>query len=242
MANHLDLEEQEQLDQLKHFWKQYGNPITWGLIVVLAAFTGWNVYQYWQRNQASQASAMYDEVERVLRANDPEKVDRAFGDMKDKFGSTAYAQQAGLLVAKSYYEAGKIDQAKAALSWVAEKSSDEGYQAIARLRLAAVLLESKAYDEALKQLSGTFPADFQALVADRKGDIFQLKGDKAQALAEYNKAYKGMDERTEYRRLVEIKLNALGVDPRDPGKGGAAGAAPSASASAAPTTSAEGKK
>jgi len=242
MANHLDLEEQEQLDQLKHFWKQYGNPITWGLIVVLAAFTGWNVYQYWQRNQASQASAMYDEVERVLRANDPQKVDRAFGDMKDKFGSTAYAQQAGLLVAKSYYEAGKIDQAKAALSWVAEKSSDEGYQAIARLRLAAVLLESKAFDEALKQLSGTFPADFQALVADRKGDIFQLKGDKAQALAEYNKAYKGMDERTEYRRLVEIKLNALGVDPRESGKGGAAGATPSASVSAAPTTSAEGKK
>jgi|APLak6261658528_1056013.scaffolds.fasta_scaffold25144_2 predicted negative regulator of RcsB-dependent stress response len=242
MANHLDLEEQEQLDQLKHFWKQYGNPITWGLIVVLAAFTGWNVYQYWQRNQASQASAMYDEVERVLRANDPEKVDRAFGDMKEKFGSTAYAQQAGLLVAKSYYEAGKVDQAKAALSWVAEKSSDEGYQAIARLRLAAVLLESKAFDEALKQLSGTFPADFQALVADRKGDIFQLKGDKAQALAEYNKAYKGMDERTEYRRLVEIKLNALGVDPRDAGKGAAAGAARSASAGAAPTISAEGKK
>ncbi len=242
MANHLDLEEQEQLDQLKHFWKQYGNPITWGLIVVLAAFTGWNVYQYWQRNQASQAPAKYDEVERGLRANDPQKVDRAFGDMKDKFGSTAYAQQAGLLVAKSYYEAGKIDQAKAALSWVAEKSSDEGYQAIARLRLAAVLLESKAFDEALKQLSGTFPADFQALVADRKGDIFQLKGDKAQALAEYNKAYKGMDERTEYRRLVEIKLNALGVDPRESGKGGAAGATPSASVSAAPTTSAEGKK
>lgn len=242
MANHLDLEEQEQLDQLKHFWKQYGNPITWGLIVVLAAFTGWNVYQYWQRNQASQASAMYDEVERVLRAKDPEKVDRAFGDMKEKFGSTAYAQQAGLLVAKSYYEAGKIDLAKAALSWVAEKSSDEGYQAIARLRLAAVLLESKAFDEALKQLSGTFPADFQALVADRKGDIFQLKGDKAQALAEYNKAYKGMDERTEYRRLVEIKLNALGVDPRDAGKGATAGATPTASAGAALTTSAEGKK
>lgn len=242
MANQLDLEEQEQLDQLKHFWKQYGNPITWGLIVVLAAFTGWNVYQYWQRNQASQASAMYDEVERVLRANDPEKIDRAFGDMKEKFGSTAYAQQAGLLVAKSYYEAGKIDLAKAALSWVAEKSSDEGYQAIARLRLAAVLLESKAFDEALKQLSGSFPADFQALVADRKGDIFQLKGDKAQALAEYNKAYKGMDERTEYRRLVEIKLNALGVDPRDAGKGAAAGTAQSASASAVSTTSAEGKK
>ena len=37
MASHLDLEEQEQLDQLKHFWKQYGNLITWVLVLVLGA-------------------------------------------------------------------------------------------------------------------------------------------------------------------------------------------------------------
>lgn len=242
MANQLDLEEQEQLDQLKHFWKQYGNQITWLLIVVLAGFASWNAYQYWQRSQASQASAMYDEVERTLRANDMAKLDRAFADMKDKYGSTAYAQQAGLLVAKSYYDAGKIDSAKAALAWVAENSGDDGYQAIARLRLAAVLLEAKAYDEALKQLAGSFPPDFQALVADRKGDIFQLKGEKAQAVLEYNKAYKALDERTEYRRVVEIKLNALGVDPREASKGTAMAAGPTASAAVVPTSTAEGKK
>ena len=240
MANQLDLEEQEQLDQLKHFWKQYGNQITWLVIVVLAGFASWNMYQYWQRTQANQASAMYDEVERVLRTHDIEKLDRAFADMKDKFGSTAYAQQAGLLVAKSYYDAGKIDSAKAALSWVAEKSSDDGYQAIARLRLAAVLLEANAYDDALKQLAGSFPVDFQALVADRKGDIFQLKGDKTQARLEYNKAYTTLDERTEYRRVVEIKLNALGVDPRDSGK--VTATAQAASATTVPTSTAEGKK
>ena len=242
MANHLDLEEQEQLDQLKHFWKQYGNQITWLLIVVLAGFASWNAYQYWQRNQASQASAMYDETERVMRANDMAKLDRAFTDMKDKFGSTTYAQQAGLLAAKSYYDAGKIDSAKAALAWVADKSSDEGYQALARLRLAAILLEAKAYDEALKQLAGSFPADFQALVADRKGDIFQLKGDRAQALLEYHKAYKALDERTEYRRVVEIKLNALGVDPREPAKGAPAAASQAASATVVPALTPEGKK
>ncbi|MDP2366937.1 YfgM family protein [Rhodoferax sp.] len=242
MANQLDLEEQEQLDQLKHFWKQYGNQITWLLIIVLAGFASWNVYQYWQRNQASQASAMYDEVERVMRANDMAKLDRAFTDMKDKFGSTTYAQQAGLLVAKSYYDAGKIDSAKAALAWVADKSSDEGYQAIARLRLAAILLEARAYDEALKQLVGSFPADFQALAADRKGDIFQMKGDRAQALVEYNKAYKALDERTEYRRVVEIKLNALGVDPREPAKGTPAAASQAASATVVPALTPEGKK
>jgi predicted negative regulator of RcsB-dependent stress response len=214
MANNLDLEEQEQLDQLKHFWKQYGNLITWALILVLGVFAGWNLYQRWQQNQASQASALYDEVERVAKTGDVVKLDRVIADMKDKFPGTAYAQQAALMSAKVYFEAGKIDQAKASLSWVAEKSSDEGYQAIAKLRLAAVLIEAKAFDDAFKQLSGTFPVEFAALVADRKGDIFSLQGKKAEARAEYEKAYKTFGERADYRRLVEVKLNALGVNPR----------------------------
>ncbi len=208
---HLDLEEQEQLDQIKHFWRQYGNAITWVLIVVLTAFAGWNLYQYWQRNQATQAAAMYDEVERVAMMGDVAKLDRALADMKDKFASTAYAQQAGLLAARVYVETGKLDAAKSALLWVAEKSSDEGYQAIARLRLAGVLLESKAHDEALKQLSGHFPADFAALAADRRGDIYQAQGKKAEAVAEYLKAYKALDAGSEYRRLIDVKLAALGT-------------------------------
>ena len=214
MANQLDLEEQEQLDQLKHYWKQYGNMITWVLIAVLGIYASWNFYQYWQRSQAQQAAAMYDEVERVVKSADVARIDRVFADIKDKFGSTTYAQQAGLLVAKQYYAAGKLDAAKGALGWVAEKSSDPGYQSVARLRLAGILIDGKAFDEALKQLSGTFPASFEALASDRKGDILLLQGKKKEALAEYAKAYKSFDERTEYRRLVEVKLNSLGVDPK----------------------------
>ncbi len=214
MANHLDLEEQEQLDQLKHFWKRYGNLVTWALIAALAAYAGWNGYQYWQRSQGVQAAAMFDELERVSRLGDLSKVDRAFGDMKDRFGGTTYALQSGLLVARLNSEAGKADAAKAALAWVADKGGDDAYQAIARLRLAAILAESKSYPEAMAQLSGTFPAEFAALVADRKGDILSLQGKTQDAKAEYQRAYKAFDERTEYRRLVEIKLNALGVDPR----------------------------
>ena len=213
MAQHLDLEEQEQLDQVKHFWKQYGNLITWLLIVVLAAYAGWNGYNYWQRSQAAQAAAMYDEVERAAQSGDVARVERAFTDMKDKFGGTAYAQQAGLLVGKVLYDKGSIDPAKAALTWVAEKSSDDGYQAVARLRLAGVLLDAKAYDDALKQLSGSFPKDFEPLAADRRGDILAAQGKKAEAVAEYTKAFKGLDDRADYRRLVEVKLSALGVDP-----------------------------
>ena len=214
MANQLDLEEQEQLDELKHFWNQYGNLITWVVIAVFGAIAAWNGWNYWQRTQASQAANMYDEVERAAQAGDTSRVERAFSDMKDKFGRTTYAQQAGLLAAKAFADKGNADAAKAALGWVAEKASDEGYQALARLRLAGILADAKAYDEALKQLAGAFPKEFEGLAADRRGDIYNLQGKKAEAKAEYTKAYKTLDERTEYRRLVEVKLSALGVDPQ----------------------------
>lgn len=224
MANHLDLEEQEQLDQLKHFWKQYGNLITWVIIAVLALFASWNFYNYWQRSQATQAAAMFDEVERVVNSADQAKIDRAFSDMKERFASTTYAQQAGLMVAKQYFALGNPEAAKKALTWVADKSADKGYQAIAKLRLAGILGETKAFDEALQLLGGPFPAEFEALVADRKGDIFALQAKSAEALAEYKKAYKGLDDRVEYRRLVEVKLNALGFDPAVTAEVPAAGA------------------
>ncbi len=212
MANQLDLEEQEQLDQIKHFWKQYGNAITWALIVVLAGFASWNFYNYWQRSQATQAAALFDEVERAVQSADTTRIDRVFSDMKGKFASTAYAQQSGLMVAHQYVTAGKLDSAKAALTWVAEQSTDAGYQAIAKLRLVALLMESKNYDPAMSQLNAAFPASFEALVADRKGDVLTLQGNKPQAVSEYQKAYRLFDAGTEYRRLVEVKLNALGVD------------------------------
>lgn len=217
MANQLDLEEQEQLDQIKHFWRQYGNAITWVLIVVMGAFASWNGYRYWQRSQAQQAAALFDEMDRAVMAADAARMERVFSDMKDKFASTVYAQQSGLLVARQYVNLGKSDAAKAALSWVAEQSSDAGYQALARLRLAGISIESKNFDEALKLLSMSYPASFEALVADRKGDVFVLQGDKVKAIAEYEKAHRRFEPGTEYRRLVEVKLNALGVDvaPKD---------------------------
>ena len=222
MAKHLDLEEQEQLAEIKHFWNKYGNLITWVLIAVfgsVAAYNGWN---WWQRHQAAQASALYDEVERAAQSQDVARVQRAFSDVRDQYGRTTYAQQGGLLAARTFQDAGKLDEAKAALGWVADKASDEGYQAIARLRLAALLADSQAYDEALAQLRGRFPDSFTALVADRRGDILNLQGKKAEAKAEYQKALAAMDAGSDYRRLVEVKLAALGGQPPEaPAAGGA---------------------
>jgi predicted negative regulator of RcsB-dependent stress response len=213
MSQHLDLEEQEQLAELKHFWSRYGNWIAWALIVVLGGFAAWNGYNYWQRSQSAQASVLFDEVDRAASAGDVPRLERSWADMQDKFGTTAYAQHAGLLAAKVFYEKDKLDAAKAALQRVVDRSSDAGLSAVARLRLAGVLVQQKAYDEALTQLSAPFPQSFAALVLDRRADILVLQGKKAEAIAAYQQAQQGLGEQDEYRRLVDVKLTALGVDP-----------------------------
>ncbi|QRF60006.1 tetratricopeptide repeat protein [Variovorax sp. UC122_21] len=214
MATHLDLEEQEQLDQLKHFWNTYGTLITWVVLLVAGAFVAWNGWQYFQRSKAAQAAALYDEVERSAQSGDAARIERVFNDMKERFAGTAYAQQAGLLAAKTLYDKGNAEASRAALGWVADKATDPGYQAIARLRLAAELLDAKSYDDAIKQLSGNVPKEFEPLVADRKGDIYMAQGKRDEAQAEYRKAWTGLGAASEYRRLVEFKLNAVGVDPK----------------------------
>ncbi|GAB4403206.1 MAG: tetratricopeptide repeat protein [Rhodoferax sp.] len=213
MAQHLDLEEQEQLDQLKHFWKQYGNALTWALIVVMGAFAAWNFYQYWQRSQAAQAAALFDEVERAVQVADAEKMQRVLSEMSSRFGSSVYAQQSALLVAKQLFALGKTDAARSALMVVAEKPIDPGYQAMARLRLAALALQANQIPEALKWLEAPFDPAFAALAADRRGDALALQGQRDAAIAEYQKAYAQLDARSSYRRWVEIKLNQWGIDP-----------------------------
>lgn len=213
MAKHLDLEEQEQLDQLKHFWKSYGNLITWLLIAVLGAFAAWNGYRYWQQSRAAQAASLFDELGRAATSGDMTRLERSLTDMKDRFGGTTYAAQAALLAGKALFEADKVDAAKDALRWVSEKSSDDGYQAVARLRLAGILISQKAYEDASKLLAVAVPKEFGGLLADRKGDLANVQGKKAEAIAEYQKAYGLFEGTADYRRLVEVKLIALGADP-----------------------------
>jgi predicted negative regulator of RcsB-dependent stress response len=160
MATQLNLEEQEQIDELKHFWKKYGNAITWLLIAVMGSYAAWNGYQYWQRQQSSKASALFDEVEKSAQSGDVAKLERAWNDMKDRFPGTTFAAQSALLAAKSFQMADKSEPATAALEWASEKASDPGSAQLARLRLANLQSQNKSYEQALKTLAKPFDPRF----------------------------------------------------------------------------------
>lgn len=213
MATSLDLQDQEQLDALKAFWKQYGNLITWVLILALGGFAAWNGWNWWQRDQGVKAGAMFEELDRAVAAGDAERAGRIFNDLKDRYPRTAFAQQGGLAAGKLQFEKGQADAAKASLGWVAAHAAEDEYRTVARLRLAAVLVEAKQYDEALKQLDEAKAASFEALVADRRGDVLLAQGKADQARGAYQAAYAAMDDKLDYKRLLEAKLVALGVAP-----------------------------
>jgi predicted negative regulator of RcsB-dependent stress response len=213
MATKLDLQEQEQLDELKAFWKQYGNLITWLLILALGAFAAFNGWNWWQREQGVKASAMVDALVQAAEAGDVDRTTRVLADLKDRYGRTAQAQQGALLAARVQLDKQQADAALATLAWVGENATDAEYRSIARLRAAGILLDRKQYDEALKQLEGAQSPDFAALVADRRGDVLTAQGKAAEARAAYESAYKSMAPTLEYRRLVEAKLTALGAAP-----------------------------
>ncbi len=213
MATHLDLEEQEQLDAVKHFWKRYGNGVVSVLIAVLACFSAWNGWNWWQRDQAAKAGAMFDELERAAQSGDADKVGRIFSDLKERYGRTSFAQQGALLSARVQSEAGQTDSAKATLTWAGANAAETEYQTIAKLRLAGIFLDAKQYDDALKQLDSATAEGFEALVNDRRGDVLLAQGKTDEAKAAYKKAWQSMDSKIEYRRLIEAKLTAMGSLP-----------------------------
>ena len=224
-----DLEEQEQLDEFKVWWKRYGNlliNVITALSLSVVAWQGWNWYQ---RNQSAQASMVYNLLQKSVLEKDSQRVRTASDQLLDKYSGTSYASLGALSAAKAMIDAGDAKSAKAQLLWVVEHGKDE-LRDLARLRLAAVLLDEKDFDQALKQLEGSVGPGFEVVFSGNRGDVFSAQGKKAEALGAYKNALGKLDatdkslkgrnspqqgqNSTLYRDLVRQKIDALGMNPQ----------------------------
>lgn len=208
-----DLEEQEQLATLKAWWAKYGNLLTWLLAAALAAYAGWSAWKYYQRDQSAKGAVLYEEIVKAVEAKDAAKVSRAVADMKDKFGGTLYAPMSALMAAKTAFDEGDLKAAKAQLQWVIDHGHGEEFKSLARIRLAGILLDEKAFDEGLKVLAADFPEQFVALVADRRGDLLVAQDKIEEARAAYRTALEKTEVKNPARQLIQLKLDAIGGSP-----------------------------
>lgn len=205
-----DLEEQEQLDVLKAWWKQYGNLVVTVILVGALGAAGYQGWRYYRQQQALQAVTLYGQMESAERANEKKKAGDIAAQIIDRHAGTQYAAMAALAGAKIAFESGDLALAKTRLQWVIERAKEEEMRDVARLRLAGVLLDEKNYAEALKLVEIKPAQAFSGLYADMKGDILVAQGKTAEARSAYRQALENGDAKSSHHQLVQLKLDALG--------------------------------
>ncbi len=205
-----DLQEQDQIDELKAWWKENRRVVILTVTVFVVAIAGVQAWRYHQQSQAQQAAELYGALQQLVPENNAKKIREAAATLIDKFSSTAYAPRAALIAAKVNYQAGDAQSAKAQLQWVIDHAAEDELQDIARLRLAGMLLDEKNYTQTLQLLEAKHSPAYDAFYLDLKGDVLLAQGKPAEARGAYQAAFDKIDKKSNYRDLIQIKLDALG--------------------------------
>lgn len=206
----LDLQEQEQLEALKTWWKDNRAQILGALLIVVIATGGWWGWQYYQSKQSTGAATLYQQLIEQLASNDTKRINDAAAAVTNKFGSSIYAARAELLAARANEQANDPARAKTELRWVIDNAGETTIKDVARLRLAALLLDEKKYQDALSLLDAKHTDSFDGLYSDLKGDVLSAQGKIEAARSSYNLAYEKIAPQSMYRSLIQMKLDALG--------------------------------
>ena len=213
----LDLEEQEQLDQFKAFWQKYRNLITGLVTVALFAYAAYSGYQWWRNSQAAAASQLYETMLGAIIKGDKDQTLLAADDLQKQFSRTPYAAMSSLVAAKIASDAGDTSKAMGYLRWAAKNASNDGYLALAKLRLVSQLIEQgeeKDFAEADGILKEKPVSGFEALWLERRGDWYLAQKKTSEARTSYEAAWMQLNQTKELseeaRRLLKVKLDAVG--------------------------------
>jgi len=207
----LDSHEEEQLEALKRWWSENRSQILGGILIVVIVMGGWRGWQYYRHQQAVEAATLYQQFIQQIGSNDPKRINDAATAVMDKFSSTPYATRAALLAAQVNEQGKDKARAKTQLQWVIDHAGEDTLKDVARLRLAAMLLDEKDYADALKLLDAKHPDSFDGLYDDLRGDVLSAQGKIDEARSSYKLAYEKIDPQSMYRNLIQMKLDALGT-------------------------------
>jgi len=207
MAGQYDLEEQERIDEIKDWWSANGRYVYAAIAAFLLAIGGWKGWQHWTQSQGEDAARMFAEMGKSR--GDPKKYAEAGDLLVAKHPGSFYASEAQLMLAKDAFDRNDLAGARTRLAWVVGNGA-QSHRGIASVRLGAVLLDEKKYEEALKALDANTDPAFAPLVADMKGDVYYAQGRIDEARAEYKAAVEKAGPRGPLKAVSQIKLDALG--------------------------------
>jgi predicted negative regulator of RcsB-dependent stress response len=203
--------DEEQLEDIKKWWKANGRFVIIGLAIglaIMAGTRGWNGYQERQRLSAS---AEYDQFESEMARGDTDALTKRASYLIDNFGRTPYATLAALELAKVQVDRGDLAAAAQRLQWAVDHAGTPELVHIARLRLARVLAAQKETAKALALVEGVDPGAFSASYDELKGDLYVASGDRDKARAAYVKAIGELGTAGVGLETLKMKLDDLGA-------------------------------
>lgn len=221
--------EEEQVENLKRFLKDYGTPIMVGIALALAVFAGWRLWQNDRLDQATKAATIYQDMLSAVERSHVNPQDKAGNTdvqryaktLKEDYAKTPYALSAGLLLARQASDRNDFKEAEKQLHWVLEQKPGEGERVLTVTRLARVMAGEKQYDAALALLDKETDAGFKPTIEELKGDIYQVQGKIPEAQKAYQAAAAALQARDERRPLLEMKMADVGLAVPESEKAGA---------------------
>lgn len=206
--NVVDQAEQEQIEELRAWWDEYGNYVIAGVVVGALLLFGWNYYKTSKANAEIAASVLYDELADHVAEGRVEEAERASGDLDASFPDSAYSLQSKLAMARLYMDNNRDADAAAVLRELVDSSLSPGFAGVARLRLAKILHYQEKYEEVLELLDLDDTPGFTARYAEARGDALVELGRFDDARAEYLVALadNGQTVDTSFLQLKMINL------------------------------------
>ncbi len=204
-----DPDEQQQIDDIKKWFKRHGKKVAALLAVALISLSGVLGYKNYRHGQEEKASAMYDSLVK-MDAGDLKKVRLAASAIVESYPKTPYAVRSAMYVATLDFGSGDLNDARLQLQWVLDHSAEPDVKDIARLRFARVLFDENKYQDAFAMLDAKHNDAYDGLYSDLKGDIYLAQGKRDEARSAYLMALNKTDAGNAFHNYLQIKLESTG--------------------------------
>ncbi|OSI35818.1 YfgM family protein [Neisseria dumasiana] len=208
MAGHI--QEQEELENFKYFWRSWGRWLFGGLVIAALAYLGYIMYQGHKLDKRQEAAGILVKIaEKTEAGADIKETQADLQNLQQNYSDSLAAAQATLMAASLEFDKGNYDVAAGHLNWVLKHQTSAPVQALAVQRLAVVQLQQGKYDEALATLNTSVDSAFESLITETKGDVYAAQGKNKEAVQMYDQALAKLAKDSPNRDAVQFKADQL---------------------------------
>jgi len=199
--------EEEQVEAIKKWWKENGKSVVGGITLGLLVVGGGKGWMEYQRVQAENASASYENFTQAANQGELATAVRRGDALINSYAGSTYALFTALELARLQFESGDKEKAKSRLQWVQDNSSDDALSQLAKIRMARLLLDMNALDQAAALAANPADDAYQGEFLSIQGEVKLANGDAEGAREAFSRA---LEKGVSNPSLIQMKLVELG--------------------------------